>query len=47
MTVQDYLKFEDDVVLEKSKLYKAKAERWQTLMKLAVIYGNNIEEILN
>lgn len=46
MTVQDYLKFEDDVVLEKAKLYKAHAERWQTLLKLAVIYGNNIEEII-
>ena len=46
LTIQDYLQYEDDVVLEKSKLYKSEAERWQTLMKLAVIYGNNIEEII-
>jgi outer membrane protein TolC len=46
MTIEDYLKYEDDVVMEKSKLYKSIAEKWQTLMKLAVIYGNNIESIV-
>ena len=46
MTIEDYLKYEDDVVMEKSKLYKTQADRWQTLMKLAVIYGNNIEDII-
>jgi len=46
MTIEDYLKYEDDVVMEKSRLNKSKAEKWQTLMKLAVIYGNNIEQIV-
>jgi outer membrane protein TolC len=46
ISIEDYLKYEDDVVLEKSKLYKAQAEKWQTLMKLAVIYGNNIENLV-
>lgn len=46
LSMEDYLKYEDDVVLEKSKLYKSQAEKWQTLMKLCVIYGNNIEEIV-
>ena len=46
MTMEDYLKYEDDVVLEQSKLFKAQAEKWQTLMKLCVIYGNNIEEVV-
>lgn len=46
MTIEDYLKYEDDLILEKSKLYKARAEKWQTLMKLAVIYGNNIENLI-
>ena len=46
MTMEDYLKYENDLALEKSKLFKAKAEKWQTLMKLCVIYGNNIEEII-
>ncbi|MDD5185764.1 MAG: hypothetical protein PHS84_10945, partial [Paludibacter sp.] len=46
LSMEDYLKYEDDVVLEQSKLYKAQAQKWQTLMKLNVIYGNNIEEIV-
>jgi len=46
ITIEDYLKYEDDLVLEKSKLYKSQAEKWQTLMKLAVIYGNNIENLV-
>jgi len=46
MTIEDYLKYEDDLLMEKSKLYKVQAQKWQTLMKLAVIYGNKIEEIV-
>jgi outer membrane protein TolC len=46
MSIEDYLKYEDDLILEKSNLYKIEAQKWQTLMKLAVIYGNNIEEIV-
>jgi len=46
MTMEDYLKYEDDLILEKSKLFKAQAQKWQTIVKLAVIYGNNIEEIV-
>ncbi|MCF6181225.1 TolC family protein [Lutibacter sp.] len=46
IAIEDYLKYEDDLVLEKSKLYKAAAEKWQTLVKLAVIYGNNIENLV-
>lgn len=46
ISIEDYLKYEDDLVLEKAKLYKSKAEKWQTLVKLAVIYGNNIENLV-
>lgn len=46
MTMEDYLKYEDDLVLEQSKLFKAQAQKWQTLMKLNVIYGNKIEEVV-
>lgn len=46
MTVEDYLKYENDVVVEESNLYKAQAQKWQTLMQLAVIYGNDIEQIV-
>jgi len=46
IAIEDYLKYEDDLVLEKSNLYKSQAEKWQTLVKLAVIYGNNIENLV-
>jgi len=46
MTIEDYLKYEDDVLMETAKLFKTKAKKWQTLMQLAVIYGNNIEDIV-
>jgi len=46
MTVEDYLKYEDDLLFEKAKLYQTQAQRWQTLMQLAVIYGNNIENLV-
>lgn len=46
ITIEDYLKYEDDLVLEESNLYKAQTEKWQTIMKLAVIYGNSIEDII-
>ena len=46
MTVEDYLKYENDLVLEESHLYSVKAVKWQTLMQLAVIFGNNIEQIV-
>ncbi len=46
MTVEDYLKYENALVLEESQLYSARAKKWQTLMQLAVLYGNNIEQIV-
>ncbi len=46
MTIEDYLKYEDDLLMEQSKYFKTEAEKWQTLMKLAVIYGNDIENIV-
>ncbi len=46
MITEEYLRYEDDVVSAKAKLYEAKAQKWQTLMELAVIYANNIEEMV-
>lgn len=46
LPTQEYLRYEDDVVAALAKLYKTKAQKWQTLMELAVIYANNIEEIV-
>ena len=46
LSTEEYLRYEDDVVTEKANLYKTQATKWQTLMQLAVIYGNNIEEMV-
>ena len=46
LSTEDYLKYEDDVVTQEAKLHEAEAKKWQTLMQLAVIYTNNIEEIV-
>lgn len=46
MDMEDYLKYEDDLVAEEAKLYQTQAQLWQIKMKLAVIYGNNIQEMI-
>jgi len=46
LSTEEYLRYEDDVLNAKVKLYQAKAQKWQTLMELAVIYANNIEEMV-
>ena len=46
LSTEEYLRYEDDVVAASAKLYKTQAQRWQTLMELAVIYANNIEEMV-
>ncbi|MBD3750404.1 MAG: TolC family protein [Sphingobacteriales bacterium] len=46
ISIEDYLKYEDDLVLEKAKLYETEAQKWQTLTKLAVIYGTDLKTIV-
>jgi len=46
LSTEEYLRYEDEVVDANVKLYKSKAQKWQTLMQLAVIYANNIEEMV-
>ena len=46
ISTEEYLRYEDAVVQQESNLYKTKAQKWQTLMELAVIYANNIEEMV-
>ncbi len=46
LSTEEYLRYEDDVVDAKAKLYQTKAQKWQTLMELAVLYANNIEEMV-
>ena len=46
LSTEEYLRYEDAYIMAKAKLYEAQAKRWQTLMQLAVIYNNNIEELI-
>jgi outer membrane protein TolC len=46
MSTEEYLRYEDAVVETKAKLYQTKAQKWQSLMQLAVIYANSIEEMV-
>jgi len=46
LSTEEYLRYEDDVVSAEAKLYKSKAEVIQTKMQLAVLYANNIEEMV-
>jgi outer membrane protein TolC len=46
MSTEEYLRYEDAVVAQEANLYKTEATKWQTEMQLAVIYANNIEEMV-
>ena len=46
ISTEEYLRYEDDVSAQEANLYRTKAKWWQTLMQQAVIYANNIEEIV-
>jgi outer membrane protein TolC len=46
LSTEEYLRYEDAVVSAEANLYKTKATKWQTTMQLAVIYANNIEEMI-
>jgi len=46
LSTEEYLRYEDDIVSAKASLYKAKAQKIQTQMELAMIYANNIEEMV-
>lgn len=46
LSTEEYLRYEDDVVSAKAKFYKSEAALIQTKMELAVIYANNIEEMV-
>ncbi|WP_353663156.1 TolC family protein [Hydrogenimonas sp. SS33] len=46
MTEEEYLRYEEGLLDAQSKLYEAKARKWQATAQLAVIYGNDLEEIV-
>ncbi len=46
MDEEEYLRYEEGLLSAQSALYKTRADRWQTLAKLAVIYGNDLDGIV-
>ena len=46
LPAEEYLRYEDEVVSAKAALYEAEAKKWQSTVELAVIYANNIEELV-
>lgn len=46
LSTEEYLRYEDAVIAQEANLYKTEATQWQTQMQLAVIYANNIEEMV-
>jgi len=46
MTQEDYLRYEDALLNAKAKEYQVISQKWQTIGKLSVIYGNDLKEIV-
>ncbi len=46
MTEEEYLRYEDELLNAQANLFGFEAKKWEDLGKLAVIYGNNLEEIV-
>jgi len=46
MTEEEFLRYVDALVRAKANLYGLKAKRWEIISKLAVIYGNDLEELV-
>ncbi len=46
MSEEEYLRYENALFDSYASLYGIKAKKWQDIAKLAVIYGNDLEEIV-
>jgi len=46
MTQEDYLQYENTLLATQASYYQVLAQKWQTIGKLAVIYGNDLKEII-
>jgi outer membrane protein TolC len=46
ITQEEYLRYEDALANAKAKLYNYQAKQWQDIAQLAVIYGNDLKEIV-
>ncbi len=46
LTEEEYLRYEDTLLQARADLAKAKAQKWHLLAGLAVLYGNDLERIV-
>jgi len=46
MTPKVYLRYEDALLNAKAKEYQVISQKWQTIGKLGVIYGNDLDEVV-
>ena len=46
MTLEDYLRYESDVLAAEAALHQAKQQRWQVLSQLAALYGTDIKGVV-
>ncbi|WP_025209423.1 TolC family protein [Hippea sp. KM1] len=46
MTEEEYLRYEDALLSAKAELFELKLKKWQDISKLAIIYGNDLKEIV-
>ncbi|AEA34377.1 TolC family protein [Hippea maritima] len=46
MTEEEYLRYEDNLLSAKAELLELKLRKWQDISKLAIIYGNDLKEIV-
>ena len=46
ITQEEYLRYEDALANAKASLYSFEAKQWQDIAQLAVIYGNDLKEIV-
>ncbi len=46
MTEEEYLRYESDLLNAQATLYELESRRWDDISRLAVIYGNNLKEIV-
>ncbi len=46
LSEEEYLRYEEGLLEAQSKRYEAEAKKWQVIAQLAVIYGNDLDEIV-
>lgn len=46
MTMEDYLRYESDVLAAQSQLYLARQQRWQIVAQQAVLYGTDLRGVV-